>query len=170
MNFKSIVLKIIIISLTTALTVTMASPMRPWEQNHCSGIRQNDDKKIGAICGSFDSNLQVNILDVYYFGYLWQNESKYNNFYSNLSLDGSQFIRRSFKRMKHGDGTNLPIMEVLFATYIVSTHFTGFDDYPKGKLFQIYFQAEQIQQINYPPFSYDNLYGDNYRGTLGRRR
>jgi hypothetical protein len=146
---------------------SQASPLQPWDHYLCSPIRQDDGKKIGAVCYSHNYELQVDVLEVYYFGFLWENKGQYRGFYVNLSVDGSHHARRGLLAKNFGDGNNLPVRQVLTATYIVSTHFQR---HPlTGKGFSVYFQAEQKVPTNSPPFSYDDNFKRTYGGRVGRQ-
>ena len=161
MNIFRIILPLL--SLALALSA-QASPLQPWDGYECSQINQPDGKKIGAVCYGTDYDLQVDTIDVYYFGYLYENSADYNYYYVNLSVGGSFFARRGLKKEIFGDGNNLPKTEVLHGRYIVSTNFdhTSLKDKP----YAIYFQAEQVHPTQSPPFAYDNLFGSNYKGSI----
>ncbi len=140
-----------------------ASPLYPWDLYKCSELKQDDGKKIGAVCSNSDYEQQVGILDVYYFGYLFENQADYLGFYANLSLGGG-FSRRGMQKLTAGDGNNLPKKEVLHAKFIVTHHFDN--TFPTGKDFRAYFQAEEKIPKHSPPFSYDSNLEKNYLGKV----
>lgn len=168
MNYRMLAVLHVMLCGIMSVGQAQASPLQPWDQYHCAPIIQGNGVKIGAICGGIDHNLQVQVLDVYYFGYLWQKQSDYLTKYVNLSVDGGFFARKGLVAKTFGDGSNLPRREVLTTTYVVSTSIDDGIRNLEGKPFQIYFQAEQDHPTHNPPFDFDNMFGNNYRGKLGR--
>lgn len=143
-----------------------ASPSYPWQRRECSRIQQGDGKHVGSLCSNFNPELGVEVINVYYFGYLVENHHLFTYYYANLSVDGSPFWRRGLRKQTYGDGNNLPERVAYHAQFLGRSHFGSPQDFPKGRPFQIYFQAEQKVPQNNPPFSYDNLFGNNYRGVV----
>ena len=166
---RHLFLKFLSLSLITTASFSKAdaSPLQPWDHYYCSGIWQGDGQKIGAICYRYSSPLMVDVIDVYYFGHLWRNRTHFKYFNANLSVDGSFFARRSLQAKEFGDGNNLPKQTVLVGQFIVSTSFSS--SQLSGKDFAIFFQAEEIHPTVNPPFQYDNVYGANYHGKIGRK-
>lgn len=151
------------------LTATLyASPLQPWDKSVCADIRQNDNLKIGAICGKYNSQLRVLVLDVYYFGFLAKNDQDFKGLIASLSVNHSPFRPMGMKKETFGDGYNLPKKDVYHATYIATNSFQEDSEYPFGKDFAIYFLAEEKKPLHNPPLSEDNLYGVYYRGKIGR--
>jgi len=142
----------------------VASPMYPWYYPECAPVLQDDGKIIGAVCSDADGSLQVEVIHIWYFGYLFENEGDFVGFYANLAIDGGPFTRTSLKKVEVGDDRNLPKRTVLHGRYIATDNFNR--DFPKGKPFQIYYQAEEKKPVHNPPFSCDNLFEKNYRGEL----
>jgi hypothetical protein len=152
---------LIIMLLLTSLV--HASPLYPWYQSNCSQITQNDGKIIGGVCSDFDSEVGIAKITVYYKGYL-MDDSKYHYLDTNLSLNGGGFFRRTLKEITVGDGNDLPEMKVYYGEYIATTSFN--QSFPTGANFKIYFEAEEIVPTHAPPFVYDNLFGNNYAGSI----
>ncbi len=149
-------------------SLSLASPLHPFERYECTQLKQDDGKGIGAICPSYDTELQVKRIDVYYWGYLFENPNDYSYTYANLSIEGFSFRRRGMKKQTYGDGHNLPKREVMYATYVATSHFENKGDFPAGKRFEVYFQGEEIKPKHNPPFSYDSNLERNYRGEIKR--
>jgi hypothetical protein len=150
-------------------TSSLASPLYPWNEYHCSSVNQNDGRQIGAICGSYDSRMGVDVLDVYYFGYL-ANRTDFKSVYANLSIGNVAFHQRGMALEHFGDDHNLPKRDVFHAVFIATNSFQQSSEYPVGKDFAIYFQAEEVKPTHNPPFSFDNLFGNNYHGVIGHVR
>ncbi len=162
--FKTLLLAMTFFAAPIVTESAQASPLQPWDHYLCAPINQGDGEKIGAICHRRANDLNVLVMEVYYFGHLWRNRDDYKYFYANLSLDGSYFARRSLQAVEYGDDRNLPKRTVLFGRFIVSTDFS----YPRfeGTPFTIFFHGEQRVATNNPPFSYDNMFGQNYHGHI----
>jgi hypothetical protein len=160
-------LALAVVGSTLAAGAAQASPLYPWQQFGCAQIDQDDRKNIGALCAGFDSDLQVVVVNVYYFGELFDNRSKYTNFYTNLSANNSGSIRRGMKLASFGDGNNLLVTSAFTARYIMTNNFQNPKfDYPAGRNFGITFQAEQRKPTRSPPFDFDDNFTRTYSGKL----
>lgn len=167
-----------ILNLSTLLLITLfvgsaqASPVYPWDDPTCSQIRQNDHVHIGTLCSQYDGGLGVTVVNVYYLlnSYLGSREQDYVLFYVNLSLNGSFHARRGLRKEEFGDGTNLPKKMAFIATYTASTNFEEYKNFPEGKPFSIYFEAEQKNPTTNPPITKDDSFGNNYHGIIPARR
>ncbi len=147
-------------------SLSFASPLYPWEDSGCVRLKQSDDKWIGSICSKNDSELGVGVINVYYFGHLYQDRDKYSSFYVNFSIDGKNFWRRGLKPFTSGDGNNLPKREVMFGRFIATHNLQGSEAFPVEKEFQVFFQAEEKKPTKSPPFQYDSDFEKNYRGKV----
>ncbi len=143
-----------------------ASPIYPWDREQCYLLRGSTGAKVGALCSDFDTQLQVGVVSVYYFGQLSTNKEKYAQFLASLKIEGSSFVTRRLSPLELGDGRNLPFKSVLHSLYVVTTHFSGRDSFPTNAHFELYFSAEKKKPDEGDHLDYDSLNGSNFHGQL----
>lgn len=159
---KLIMLNTFALMLVSASAAMACQNEYPWENNcgqyPCAYLKQDDGKHIGSVCVSYDYELQITKLNMYYFGELMDANPKV--VYANLYLEGfGDVYERGMKRQTFVQYNK---KDAYFYSLITTNAFAPL--IKGGRNFAVDFGAEDDTKPDH--LTHDNLFGRRYTGRI----